>query len=240
MNFCARSVVTCDSSLRCNEIMIPASVVHRLTRPVVVQNFNFDALTRAMQRGNVLFIQRAGKGTRLRSIAHIAILDLAIDTQRDCLVRHGNKHRMNGRIQQLHSDIPLPVQPTENIGVVLCYGDRLILHSLPSQTGSIDPMEYVSWPELQLGDTVLVVPQEGDWVLVNRQPTLVQESMLGAVGFYRCCAQRMDSAQLSCASGSDRICPSVPRVHRWRLSDHGKTEEAHHCLVVTTWRLRWR
>lgn len=101
----------------------------------------------------------------------------------------GGKHRLTGiRIPQLHTDIPLPVQPVEGLdkGVVLCFGDRLLVHSL-NQQQLVDPLQYISWPELQLGDTVLVVPQEGDWVLVNRQPTLVQESMLGVVdddGFF--------------------------------------------------------
>lgn len=89
-DFCARSVVTCDSYLRCDEIMVPASVVHRLTRPVVVHSFNIDALTLAMHKGNILFIQRTGSMSRLRSIAHIAILDLAIDPQTDRLLRHGS------------------------------------------------------------------------------------------------------------------------------------------------------
>ena len=42
------------------------------------------------------------------------------------------------------------------------------------------PLECVTWPLLRIGDTVLVTLRDGNWCLMNRQPTLVQESMLGA------------------------------------------------------------
>ena len=89
MNFCARSVVTCDSHLSAGDIMIPRSIALRLTSPIVVQAFNRATLERLMRRGEVLFVQRAG--AKLRSINHLAIQNLVL-ADGDCLVRRGCKH----------------------------------------------------------------------------------------------------------------------------------------------------
>lgn len=207
MNFCSRSVLTCDSSLRCDEIMIPASVVHRLTRPVVVQQFNLDILNNAMRHGNILFIQRAGPGGRLRSVDSIASLDLPIDVERYSLIRHGNRYKLAGcPVRQTPCDIPLPIQAIPNTEVVLCFGDRLMV---PGR-GVVDPLQHVAWPEIKIGDTVLIVPQEGDWVLVNRQPTLVQESMLGM----RIRIGPQLSFGATCAP-VEALRPQPPPVNRW-------------------------
>ena len=58
----------------------------------------------------------------------------------------------------------------------LCFGDR-IRRFRDKQI--LDPLRCVSWPVLNVGDMVLVTPVDGDYCLMNRQPTLVQESMLG-------------------------------------------------------------
>lgn len=171
-----------------NEIMVPRSIIHRLTTPVLVLPHTIVSLTSAMHRGEVLFIQRgqsvgpsdSARG-RMRSINHLAIQNMVL-SDGDCVIRHGNKylyHAGNRPVPpMLQEDIPLPVQnPCGGIhvasGWTLCFGDRVRLAS----TGTIvDPLTCIAWPNLQIGDAVLVVPRVGSAVLVNRQPTLVQES----------------------------------------------------------------
>lgn len=55
------------------EIMVPRSVVHRLTRPVVVHAYNLRTIQQHLRRGEVLFVQRAGtdQHQRMRSISHL-------------------------------------------------------------------------------------------------------------------------------------------------------------------------
>lgn len=61
-------------------------------------------------------------------------------------------------------------------GWTLCFGDRVRI----AATGSVvDPLNCIAWPNLQLGDSVLVVPRVGSIVLVNRQPTLVRYDRIG-------------------------------------------------------------
>ena len=192
--------MTCDSHLAADEIMLPRCIVQRLTSPAVVHEFNYGELMRLMRLGQVLFVQRAGT-ERMRSIGHLAHMDVALDGATDCLVRHGRKYRLHPpRGVAAPSlpppalaldDIPLPVQPT-GLATPLCFGDKLLLFSRHSSSTAneevqmvatvVDPLQCVVWPTLHPGDTVLVVPQTGDWVVVNRQPTLVQESILGTFG----------------------------------------------------------
>ena len=176
VNFCARSVVTCDSYIDADEIMVPHAVANRLTYPVLVHAYNLADLTRRMRSGAVLFVQRAGQ-PRLRAIGHIAILALALDP-RDRLIRRNGKYPLLRPPLPSVEDVPLPVQGhVDGVETVLCYGDRIF--SLHGGRVVVDPLQHVTWPVLEPGDTVLVTPQDGDWVLMNRQPTLVQESMLG-------------------------------------------------------------
>lgn len=90
----------------------------------------------------------------------------------------------------LPEDVPLPVQAPSDpaagvLGIVLCFGDRVLdrqheswlgrigLAESPPNRSVLDPLRCITWPDLQPGDSILLVPQEGMFVLVNRQPTLV-------------------------------------------------------------------
>lgn len=48
--------------------MVPRSIIHRVTAPLVVHEFNHAYLTERMGRGEVPFVQRAGENQRMRSI----------------------------------------------------------------------------------------------------------------------------------------------------------------------------
>ena len=61
VNFCARSVVTCDSYIGADEILVPHHIIHCLTYPLVVHPYNLAGLTARMQAGGVLFVQRASQ-----------------------------------------------------------------------------------------------------------------------------------------------------------------------------------
>ena len=189
VNFCARSVVTCDSYIDADEIMVPHSIACRLTAPLVVHAYNVEDVERRMREGQVLFIQRTGSRVyfsplskytmavsngRMRSITHVAIQTYVRDVG-DCLIRHNIKYPGMQAPPPLPEDIPLPVQCAGDCPV-LCFGDRI---RRKRDGALLDPMSTITWPALYIGDTVLVTPRDGDWCLMNRQPTLVQESMLG-------------------------------------------------------------
>jgi DNA-directed RNA polymerase beta' subunit len=173
VNYCARSVVTCDSHLAADEIMVPHSVTSRLTYPLVVLQYNVDDLTERMAQGQVLFLQRAAvaaQSSRLRAIAHIAVQTYTPGPG-DRLLRRGRKYPMTAAPTPQPEDVALPVQCAGSEGIILCFGDRILREGIAA---ALDPLLSVSWPVLQPGDTVLVTPRDGDWCLINRQPTLVR------------------------------------------------------------------
>lgn len=120
VNYCARSVLTCDSYVDADEICVPQAVASRLTYPVVVRPHNLSDLTERMRCGHVLFLQRAG--ARMRAVAHVAV-SLYRPDPRDRMVRRGNKYPLHRLPLPLPEDVPLPVQPA-GPGLVLCFGDR--------------------------------------------------------------------------------------------------------------------
>ena len=182
-------MVTCDSWIGSEEILIPQCLAFRLTSPVVVQAHNKAQLQERMACGAVLFIQRRALGAHMRSIAHVATQNLVLAPS-DRVIRRGNKYVAAALPAMRPEDVPFPVQPmwssslsgspATNPAPVLCFGDRVVRQGPNGGRGSIvNPLDCVIWPVLQNGDTLLITPQDGDFVLMNRQPTLVQESMLG-------------------------------------------------------------
>jgi hypothetical protein len=123
----------------------------------VVHPFNITRLTERMRRGEVLFIQRAGAVGRMRAVSHLAKMTY-IPEPGDCLVRGGNKYPVDRPPLPVAEDVPLPV-PVQS-GLTLCFGDRI----RRKRDGSLlNPLNCVVWPILYTGDTVLVMPQDGDW-----------------------------------------------------------------------------
>ena len=59
-------------------------------------------------------------------------------------------------------DVPLPVQASADHGsgitaITMCFGDRVVD---TQRRCLIDPLRSISWPDIRVGDLLLVVPQE--------------------------------------------------------------------------------
>jgi hypothetical protein len=140
--------------------MIPWNIASRLTYPVVVHAHNHEQLTARMELGQILFLQRAVTGGRMRSITHVAIQNYVYETG-DCLIRRGVKYTIHRIPMSCMEDVPLPIQCCAGFAT-LCFGDRI----RRKRDGSlVDPLRTITWPTLQIGDTVLVTPKNGDWCL---------------------------------------------------------------------------
>ena len=170
-NHCARSVVTCDCDLEADEVGVPVTVLSKITQPVVVCEWNIKLLSLRMRQGSILFV-RGGDGIT-RGIGHLAVFSIVFESG-DCIIRKGNKYRVGHCYAPLHADsVPLPVQ-IDGATFQLCIGDILLRNGVFS-----NPLSFVTWPALKFGDILLMCPQLGDPILFNRQPTLVEESMVG-------------------------------------------------------------
>jgi hypothetical protein len=87
------------------------------------------------------------------TITHVAIQNCA-PVSGDCLVRRGNKYAFSNTPLLRPDDVPLPIQCASS-PVVICFGDRI---RRQSDGMLIDPLSTITWPTLQIGDTVLVNP----------------------------------------------------------------------------------
>ena len=178
VNFCARVVATCDAFLLADQVGLPYQVLQRITKPLVVQMYNLEYATRMLHTGQVHFMQKY-KNPQKWHISFVAEQTLTLQST-DILVRDGRKYRINANcstppVPYTVCALPLNMTTIDNrIQVRMCVGDRVL------RDGQfLNPLNYIKWPKLDVGDELLVLPQEGDYILFNRQPTLVEESMLG-------------------------------------------------------------
>ena len=180
VNFCARTVVTCDSSIGVDEIGVPHAVLQRITQPLPVNSYNLGAVTRLMHAGRVMFLTRDGTTRHISFIAQQTVV-LGIS---DTIVRAGGRYSpFHGQRCPVLPPASQSTQPTLHIPIALQNSTKrlvLLVDDVIMRDGQhIRPLGTIVWPQLRVGDIVLVNPGKGDSVLFNRQPTLVEESMLG-------------------------------------------------------------
>lgn len=180
VNFCARTVVTCDSSIAVDEIGVPYAVLQRITVPCPVAAYNMQAITRCMHQGRVMFLTRGGI---TRHISFIAQQTIVLEPT-DSVVRGSARYAVyHGQRLPLLPPASASMGPVLHIPMKLEGSNQrltLLAEDIIVRSGQrISPLKTIVWPQLRIGDVVLVNPGTGDTVLFNRQPTLVEESMLG-------------------------------------------------------------
>lgn len=193
VNFCARTVATCDSTLCADEISIPLCVLVNVSYPIQVQLFNHAYLTSCMQRGMLTHMcgGHDAPGSEIPMGERCRWRTNALTT-RSVLFRRKRRWRLyvddvdvgsdNTMLLPippiLAEDAPIAIPPKASMAnsarsctlVRMCLGDRI----LSPYHRCVSVCDLIVWPTLCIGDVVWLVPQDGDMVLVNRQPTLVQ------------------------------------------------------------------
>ena len=193
VNTCARTVATCNSILGCDEISIPRCILANITKAVQVQIFNIAKMKHTMQQGKVYRMSTSiSESTSPLQVSQIALWKPDVLMLGDTLIRNNRRYKLfiMGNDVDLckleappHApdDTPLPIPQKVTVnGCIctisqLCHGDK-IMHC---NDGTVsDPCDLLDWPDVQIGFILWTTYTDGDIVLVNRQPTLVQESML--------------------------------------------------------------
>jgi DNA-directed RNA polymerase beta' subunit len=153
----ARTVIGPDPTLKINEIGVPQHIADTLTVPVHVTSFNIDKLMKLVnEEDGANFI------TNLKG----AMINLGF-----ALYRKGTQLLFGDIV--IRGDKKIPVQ---TMTVDLHHGDLI------ERQGQI--LDKVEYPQkrcyrLQIGEIVHRKLQKGDILLLNRQPTLHQGSMMG-------------------------------------------------------------
>jgi DNA-directed RNA polymerase beta' subunit len=156
-NQSGRSVIGPDPTLKFGEIAVPEAMANILTVPVSVTDFNINELQNLCDNGRIDSVLKNNKNNGATRI----------NIKR---YRKGTKLIENDIIKRDGKEITVvtgrePVLP----------GDVII------RNGQVlDKLLHVNRPyPLEIGSVVERKLQDGDWVLLNRQPTLHKASMLG-------------------------------------------------------------
>jgi len=157
----ARTVIGPDPTLKMGQLAVPPQIASNLTIPVQVNNFNFNYCRKLIEDGQVNYVLKSDGQTRIN-------MENAL-YYRGTRLNHGDiifRKDKNG------NDIEIVVSNGKD---VLQPGDRL------KRNGEWVP--DLKYPEkrsydLNIGDIVERQLQDGDIVLLNRQPTLHIGSMM--------------------------------------------------------------
>ena len=157
VNYSGRTVIGPDPTLKMDELGIPYEVAENLTVPEVVNSLNIKYLNKLVNNGKVNYIVRNGGKTRIN-------LKYALNTRGTKLLYGDEIIRKNGKVEKVKTGKEL-----------LRMGDKI-----KREGGIISDLKFnlKKHYEIQLGDVVERHLMNGDVVLLNRQPTLHQASML--------------------------------------------------------------
>ena len=153
-NQSGRSVIGPDPTLKFGEIAVPEAMANILTVPVSVTEFNIEKLQKLCDNGRIDSVLKNGGTTRI----NIKRYRKGTKLIQDDVIKRGEKEIVvvTGREPVIQGDVII------RNGQIL---DKLLPQNRPY------PLEIGSVVERKL--------QDGDWVLLNRQPTLHKASMLG-------------------------------------------------------------
>lgn len=165
-----RTVVGPDTTLRLNEVAIPEEMANILTIPEYVTPFNIELLSELVNTPGKASVVIKKNGMRI-SIATATI-------KRGTLLNHGDI--IERKIQDGTNEIVIKHVVT-NCKMELKKEDIVIR---PTNNGESFKILPIILPEkknlkLEIGDKVERYLKDGDYILLNRQPTLHRNSMQG-------------------------------------------------------------
>ena len=157
-----RTVIGPDPTLRMGQLAVPPEIASNLTVPVHVTDYNLEMLTKIVNEGKANFVIKKDNGVRI-NLEH--------------------KLFFRGTILE-HGDIVIRTDPHtgEKSEITINNGkDTLIPGDMLKRNGEF--IKDIKYPEkrlyhLNVGDIVERQLQNGDILLLNRQPTLHEGSMM--------------------------------------------------------------
>lgn len=165
-----RTVVGPDATLRLNEVAIPTEMANILTIPEYVTPFNIKLLTE--------LVNTPGKASIVIKKNEVRISVAAATVNRGTLLNHGDV--IERKVQNSTEETVTKTVVT-NCKMELKKGDiitRPINNGESFKTIPLIPPTK-KFLKLEIGDKVERYLKDGDYILLNRQPTLHRNSMQG-------------------------------------------------------------
>lgn len=164
----ARSVLGPDSTLKLNEVAIPPEIANVLTIPVYVNEINREELSILINlpgKASTITTKNASGKLVTRSVATMAKQVATLQTNEKRVVpQHGDVLLRDGKEMTVM-----------NCKMQLRSGDKI----KPYKKKEFESITFAQKPPitLNIGDRVEFFLKDGDFVLLNRQPTLHKSSM---------------------------------------------------------------
>lgn len=154
-----RTVIGPDPTLRMGQLAVPYEMANNLTVPVQVTDYNLQMLTKIVNEGKANYVIKKDNGARI-NLQHMLFF-------RGTMLEHG--------------DIIIRSDPKtgEKTELVVNNGkDNLQPGDILKRSGEI--IKDIKYPEkrlyhLNIGDIVERHLQDGDFILLNRQPTQIMQ-----------------------------------------------------------------
>lgn len=158
----ARTVVGGDSTLRLNEVGVPYEVANIITIPIFVNHMNIEEMTKLVNTPGKVCVIIKKNGTRL-SVARACMKPGTILNHGDRITRNGHTTVVTNCKYELQKDDIIHRKIPNSME------EKIIPTVLPQR-------RHV---QLEIGDKIERYLQNGDYLLLNRQPTLHRNSMQG-------------------------------------------------------------
>ena len=190
VNKSARTVIGPDPTLRVNEIALPKTIANILTIPTTVNKYNIELLQNIVNKQRAKCVIRQGNRFNLAYACFyngtpIYNNDIIIHPyskrkkevkekwigDKSLLVWNLNKTRCLSNNKYVHSTTHI----TPNISYTLKKGDKIFRNN----SILIPEIPIKRLFKIEIGDVVERYLRDGDYVILNRQPTLHKGSMLG-------------------------------------------------------------
>lgn len=169
-NFCGRTVIGPEANCMVDEIVLPRQFAETLTYPVTVNDFNKEKCQEMLEDGKVIYIFRDNK----KIIARYACWTEGSSWRFGDYILRNNKEYLIDNFVSRNKTLPhnsLNLLETDKIKRLNYTEDRTIT--------TYEPFIMPKRKEflLKAGDIIERKIQNGDWVVLNRQPTLWKGSM---------------------------------------------------------------
>jgi DNA-directed RNA polymerase beta' subunit len=159
-NLTARTVAGPDPTLKLNELAVPEEIANIITIPEFVTDFNIEKLTD--------LVNTVGKASTIcKKDGSVISVPTAL-IKHGTILRHGDVIERNGK-KRVVTNCKIPLQKNDVITRQLKDKIVVVPTTLPEKRRV----------EIAVGDKINRFLQDGDYVLLNRQPTLHRNSMQG-------------------------------------------------------------
>lgn len=187
VEFSARTVIGPDPNLKFGEMGIPKEIAQDLTKPITVQNYNKKYLTEIVNEGRANFIIKSDSNTKI-NLKYAMFRKGTELLYGDTVIRKGLT--MKEKKELCYCDektkcnwCQLPIQDNQERVEFKVYNANIILQKEDQIIRNGNIVKNIKYPLkkrifLNIGDIVYKQLEDGDIVLLNRQPTLHTGSML--------------------------------------------------------------